>query len=259
MDRFRHSIMPHSLKSRCDFSCRCTIRLIMSDWQGEARELPDTINWPKHSKRPRGRRILLVLLVLTAGIVVGGRTALSYWVDLLWFKSLGYGDVFWKTWTLQWGIFAVFATATFFILYGAFLGSQANLIKENDLPIDHSIVLGGQPVNLSVEPLLRGAAFFVSLGIAGATGATMMEEWPALSLFWYAPHAAGNVSDPIFGKPLSFFLFTLPAWHLIVGWLLTLSVMTCVLAVVFIFITGGFRALDKRPISYAPTPWRGLS
>jgi len=46
-----------------------------------------------------------------------------------------------------------------------------------------------------------------------------MVEWPTLALFWYAPRGMGDVVDPIFGKPLNFFLFTLPAWQLIAGWL----------------------------------------
>jgi len=182
---------------------------------------------------------------------------LSYWVDLLWFRSLGYGDVFWKTRSLQWGIFTAFAAATFLILYGAF--SALKRAHHTDLPSDHTIVIGGQPVNLSVEPVLRIIAFCASLAIAGATGATMTAEWPTLALFWYAPRATGSVADPIFGKPLNFFLFTLPAWHLIVGWLLTLAVITCVLAVLFILSTGGSRALGGRRSSYVLLPWRGLS
>ena len=66
-----------------------------------------------------------------------------------------------------------------------------------------------------------------------------MAEWPTLALFWYAPRATGSVVDPIFGKPLNFFLFALPAWHLLLGWLLTLAVITCILAAFFILITGG--------------------
>ena len=42
---------------------------------------------------------LLAILLLAAG------TALSYYVDALWFGSLGYGDVFWKTLRLQSAIF----------------------------------------------------------------------------------------------------------------------------------------------------------
>jgi hypothetical protein len=41
------------------------------------------------------------------------------------------------------------------------------------------------------------------------TGLGLMASWPTLALFWYAPHATGSVADPIFGKPLNFFLFTL--------------------------------------------------
>src|SRR5450432_1837826 len=122
----------------------------MSDRQNDGRELPGSIDWPDHTPRPRLRRLLLVLLAGIAAIVFGGRTALSYWVDLLWFNSLGYGEVFWKTWSLQWEIFALFAVATFLILYGAFWALKRG--HQADLPIDHRIVLGGQPVTLSVEP-----------------------------------------------------------------------------------------------------------
>ena len=70
---------------------------------------------------------------------------------------------------------------------------------------------------------------------------------------------SGGIVDPIFGKPLNFYLFTLPAWQLIAGWLLTLAVITCVLAVFFILITGGTRALAGSRRSYVPLPWRGFS
>ena len=71
----------------------------------------------------------------------------------------------------------------------------------------------------------------------------MMAEWPTLALYWYAPRTLGGVVDPIFGKPLNFFLFTLPAWQLIAGWLMMLAVMICAVAVFFILITGGARVL----------------
>ena len=83
-----------------------------------------SIDWPAPAAAAPSCGFLL-LIVVVAGILFGGQTALSYWVDLLWFRSLGYGDVFWKTLSLQWGIFAIFAVATFLILYGAFLRSQA--------------------------------------------------------------------------------------------------------------------------------------
>jgi uncharacterized protein len=229
----------------------------MTDWQSGARELPGTINWPKHAHPSRRRRKFFLLLAIVAATLFGGWTALSYWVDLLWFRSLGYGDVFWKTLNLQCGIFVAFAAATFLVLYGSFLALKR--AHHADLPSDHKIVIAGQSVNLLVEPALRLVAFCVSLVIACVTGSTMMEEWPTLALFWYAPRAVSKFADPIFGKPLNFFLFTLPTLHLIVDWLLTLSVIIGVFAVLFVLVAGGSRALDKRRNSYGPSPWRGLS
>jgi uncharacterized membrane protein (UPF0182 family) len=218
--------------------------------------LPESIDWPyTHPKRSR-RRFLLIAAVI-AGIVLGGRTALSYYVDMLWFRSLGYGGVFWKTLSLQWTIFAVFAVVTFLILYGSFLALKRAHLP--DLPSGHTIFIGGRSVTLPVEPVLRIVALVVSLAIAAATGASMMVEWPTLALFWYAPHATAGVMDPIFGKPLSFFLFTLPAWQLIVSWLLTLAGIACVLAILFVLITGGAGALARDHRTYFRLPWRGLS
>src|SRR5881296_1706037 len=218
--------------------------------------MPESIDWPRMHPPRRRRRFFLIIAVLAA-IFVGGGTSLSYYVDVLWFGSLGYGDVFWKTIRLQTGIFTAFAAATFLILYGSFLALKRAHLP--DLPSGQTIIVGGQPLRLPVEPVLRLIALGVSLAIAAATGAGIMVEWPTLALFWYAARTTGGVVDPIFGKALNFFLFTLPAWQLIVGWLLTLVVITCALAVFFILITGGTRAFAGRRSSYVRLPWHGLS
>ena len=220
--------------------------------------MPDTIDWPQLTAPPRrSRRRLLFLIAIVAVIVLFGRTWLSYWVDLLWFKSLGYGNVFWKARGLEWGIFAAFAALTFVILYGAiWLLKRAHL---DDLPSDHTIFLAGKPVNLSVKPVLRLVAIVGSLAIAVVSGGAMAAEWQTLALWWYAPRVAGSAVDPIFGRPLDFYLFTLPAWQLILGWLLTLSVITCVVAAVFLLIAGGSRALAEGRGAFHSLPWRGLS
>jgi len=222
--------------------------------------MPESIEWPPihpPMRPPRRRRFLLILVVL-AVIFFGARTALSYYVDVLWFGSLGYGEVFWKTLSMQWGIFAFFTATTFLILFGSFLALKRAHLP--DLPSGHTIYIGGQPLKLPVEPVLRLIALGVSLVIAAGTGASMMGEWPTFALFWYAPGVAGGgVSDPIFGKSLNFFLFTLPAWQLIAGWLLTLAILTCVLAGFFVLITGGSRVLSGQLSRSVTLPWRGLS
>ena len=216
--------------------------------------MPESIVW---RSPPRNRRRFLVLAAILAVALFSSRTLLSYYVDALWFGSLGYGDVFRKTLGLQWAVFTAFAAATFLILYGTFLTlKRAHL---SDLPSSRTIIIGGQPVRLPVEPVLRIAGLCVSLVIALVTGAGMMAEWPTLARYWYAPRAAGGVVDPIFGKPLNFYLFTLPAWELVADWLMLLAVIGLAVAIFFFLISGGTRALEGRRSSYIPLPWRGLS
>src|SRR5947208_14523744 len=143
--------------------------------------MPESIEWPRMHPPRRRRRFLLILAVL-AGISFLARTALSYYMDVLWFEWLGYRDVFWKTIGLQWGIFTAFAAATFLILYGSFLALKRAHLP--DLPTGHTILIGGQPLKLPVEPVLRLIAFGLSVVIAVATGAGMMQEWPPIVHLW---------------------------------------------------------------------------
>jgi len=220
--------------------------------------LHESIDWPRKSEpAPPCRGAVLILFALFVLVIFTARTAVAAWVDLLWFHSLGYEPVFWKTLGLEWGIFAAFAIATFLILYGIF--SALKHVHARDLPSNHTIYVGGHAVNLPVGQAIHIVATGLSLLIAVATGAAMKAQWPTLALFWYAPHAVGTVVDPIFGLPLNFYLFALPAWQLIAGWLLTLAALACILAVFFLLIAGSSGALAGRFTLPASLPWRGLS
>jgi uncharacterized membrane protein (UPF0182 family) len=218
--------------------------------------MPTTIDWPpRHSSRSRGLRFFLILVGIFV-VIIFGRSLLSYFVDLLWFRSLGYGSVFSTTLLLEWTIFVLFAVATFAILYGCFVALRRTHLP--DLPSTRTIYFGGQPLSIPVEPVMRVLALGGSIMIALVTGAGMMGEWSTYALFWSAPHATSTVVDPVFGKPLNFFLFALPAWQLISGWLLTVAFITCGIAVFFLLITGAAEAFAGRR-SYLTVPWRGLS
>jgi uncharacterized membrane protein (UPF0182 family) len=207
-------------------------------------------------RQPPRRRVFLIIFAVLAVIFFSSRTVLSYYVDSLWFGSLGYAEVFRKTISLQWLVFAVFFAATFLILYGWFLALwrtyQPHLLGSGP------IFVGGRPIRLPVERMLRPIGLVVALGIAFVTGTNMMLEWSTFALYWYAPRTNGVV-DPIFGRPLNFYLFTLPAWQFISGWLLTIAVIACVIAIFFIFITGSIPAFGRRGGRDLPLPWRGFS
>ena len=168
----------------------------------------------------------------------------------------GYGRVFWTTLRIEWIVFAVFTAATFAILFGAFAFLRS--AHAADLPGTHTILIGGQPFDLPVEKVLGWLALGLSALIALGTGAAMKAQWPTFALYLHASRTAG-IADPILGKPLGFYLFTLPLWQAVAGWLTTMAVLVSIMAALFLLVAGGGRAITGRLSSSVPLPWRGVS
>jgi uncharacterized protein len=219
------------------------------------RVTPEVLDW--RPPRRHHRFVLFLVIAVLLVIIFGSRTALSYYVESLWFGSLGYGEVFRKTLALQWSLFGIFAALTFLILYGWYFALR--WFYRNELPSGGTIFVGGQPLKVPVDRILHLIALAVCSVIAVITGASATADWNTFALYWYAPRAASAVTDPIFGKPVDFYLFTLPAWQFIAGWLITVAIFTCLIAVVFIFITGSTRGLAGRGSRYVSLPWRGFT
>jgi len=198
----------------------------------------------------------LALLVALGAVILGGSTAVSFYVDALWFGSLGYSSVFWTRLSLQGATFAACALATFVVVYGVFRALKPNSLGQL---AGATMLFNRRSVALPVEPVLKLLGLGLSLGIAAVTGASMMSQWMTLALYWDAPRSAA-LPDPIFGQSLDFYLFTLPALQLVSGWLLTLSIIACLIAALFVVITGGARVLTEWRSSAAQARlWRGLS
>jgi uncharacterized protein len=205
----------------------------------------------------RGRRTLVIILAVLFVIALSSRTAISYYVDSLWFGSLGYSGVFWRSLNLQWSIFAFAFAATFLILYGwfSFLKRACHADLQNASTID----IGSRRFDVPVDSILNLGGIIGTTIIALATGASFMAEWSRFALYWFAPHNASGPVDPIFGRSLGFYLFTLPAWQFIAGWLLMLAIVACIIAVFFVLITGSTRLFAGEIDISAPLPWRALS
>src|SRR5258708_34609309 len=116
----------------------------------------------------------MLLLVLLVGLWAAASTAVSYYVDSLWFASLGYEAVFWKSLNIQGLVFSAFAGITFVVLYGAFLALKP--ARFGEFGTGGVVIISGRPVSLPVGPLLRVLAIVLSIIAALAAGAARVAD-----------------------------------------------------------------------------------
>lgn len=218
--------------------------------------MPETIDWPHGVKTQSARHVLIFVFIAIAVVLVAFNSVVSYWVDMLWFGSLGYAQAFWTSLRIEWSVFAAFTIATFVVLYGSF-----RLLKRAhaaDLPATHTILVAGQPIDLPVQKVLGWLALGLSILIALGAGAAMKSQWPTVALYFHGPRMVGGV-DPILGRPLGFYLFTLPMWQMVAGWLLTMAILVGIMAALFLLAAGGGRAFAGTLSRAVPLPWAGAS
>jgi uncharacterized membrane protein (UPF0182 family) len=190
------------------------------------------------------------VLVALALLVLGGGTTLSFYVESLWFAALGFGDVFFTNLRLQAWVFLAFALITFAILYAAFVVLKPARLGENG---GGTIIINGQRVRVPLEPVMRLLGLGAATVVALLTGLAMSAQWRTFALYWNSgmdslgeAATIATTPDPIFGRPLGFYLFALPAWELASGWLTTLAVVAFAAALAYAVLSGGTRVLEGR-------------
>ncbi len=177
------------------------------------------------------RRIVVAAIiagiVLAIGLILLGLMG-DFLVDWAWFSAVHYPGIFWTV---------VGATATLF--FAAFLGSAALVglngllavqfsnrgIRVQPAAFDwrsvkaHNLseLLRLMPRHVSLLRLAVGLAFLLAILIA----AIEVSNWDvALRFIYGVPHGH---NDPLFGKEISFYLFSLPAYVALKNWMLLAS------------------------------------
>ena len=181
-----------------------------------------------HTK-PRRRRWGWWILGAIVLFIVAASRGLSIYISALWFDSLGYSAVYWYMFKLKVALFAIFFVLTVLILRGSFWLIQRAFAS---IAFDRrTIVVNQQPVNFSPSRVLRPLAWVVSVLAGLVFGLGMRDAWRSYALYFHG--SPGDSSDPIFSKPLGFYLFTLPVYDAFSTWLLYLSVIVLVGAIIY--------------------------
>lgn len=179
--------------------------------------------------RPPGARgvvvSVLVVLLLLLPLIVG--PLISFLTDLLWFRSVGLEAVYLRRYTAAFWAFLAF-TAIFFVaalpnLYFALRPQMPHVVIEAGRPRPSALV-----ATLRWMWLLLVPAFFFGL----AAG----DQWDTL-LRWLNAKQFG-VNDPVFGRDVGFYFFTLPVLEFVRGWAIA-AVLVIAAGVVLIYVLRG--------------------
>jgi uncharacterized protein len=204
----------------------------------------------------RGKYLAILGAIVVLGLVVLGRVSNTL-VDWLWFSSIGYEGVFWTIFTARTGLFlAVFAVST-----GAFWLSGRLALRFARRPAARPPRAAFSPYAAQTPQGALALLSYVSphvsgrLAVAGVaillgllTAAIEISNWDVVLRFLQqVPYGA---SDPVFGKDIGFYLFSLPAYVALKNWLLLLLFFSAVLAGGIYWVQGDIEF---------DTPPRGLS
>jgi uncharacterized protein len=187
---------------------------------------------------PRRRRWRLWLILAAVVLLFTLSQTLSIYIEALWFGSLGYAQVYWYTFRLKLALFVIFALLTFIILRGVFILFERVFAATALEP--RIIVVNNQAVNIAPARVLRPAAWAVSGFFALIYGLGMSQSWRLFAL--YLNQTQTIERDPIFQKPLGFYLFTLPVHQLLSWWLTVLAAIILCGAILYLLLTYPQRA-----------------
>lgn len=190
----------------------------------------------------RPGRLLLVVGAFTLLALMGGRTAVELYTDVLWFQSLGYLRVFWTLFGATLGVRAAAGVvAAAFVLVNLWtvtrrLGpihlrrTYGNLEIAEQVP--RTYVVGG----IAVTGVLAG--WWLSGLIFDGAGSLQVLAW--------ARQAEWGVTDPLFGRDLSFYVFSLPVFFRFVDFLLLAALWSIALVLLGYVLAGSIRWRERR-------------
>lgn len=200
----------------------------------------------------RWRRWLLAAIVLL--FIVLSRS-LSVYLSAAWFSSLGFSTVYWYIFKLKAALFIAFALLTFVILRTVFWLLERTFASH--AMEKRTIIVNNQPIQFSPERFVRPVGWLIAALFGIFYGFAMKAEWQEFALYFHqAPTAT---YDPIFNKPLGFYLFSLPVYDLISSWLLTLAFVSLCAAIAYSLLAVPQKLLKTVRNQATRTPWIAVS
>lgn len=189
------------------------------------------------TRRGSSRRSPLATTVLVIGALAVVFTLLSQmWTEVLWFRQLGFTQV-WTT-RLLWQLI-LFAGGGI-IMAGAVGVSLWQAYRSRPLyppgGADSAVL---ERYRATLEPLRKLVAIGVPVGLGLFVGSAAATQWQAALLFLNGGEFGAK--DPQFGIDIGFYVFDLPFLRFLVGFLLSVTIISLIAAAVTHYVYGGLR------------------
>ena len=193
-------------------------------------------------------RRIAAAIVITAACLIVLALAADFLVDWLWFSAAGYLHVFLTIFGAKAALFlATLATSAILLWLNASLARRFSQRQENlpalspwDSGGNHTLAAQLALLSLPWRRIIAGGALV--LGAFIALGET--SNWNvALRFIHQAPYGQ---SDPLYGKDIGFYLFSLPALIALKNWMLLILVLSTLAAGAVYWVHGNLK-FDKPP------------
>ena len=196
-----------------------------------------TIGIAGPDRKPPGRSAVagLIIVAIVAGIglmllaLVG-----DILVDWMWFSAVGYAQVFWTTIGAKAGVFAVVFTVTAVVLWANARIALALALRRSQVPAGFNPKLAGTALPPDPFELIRDRLPWPRVTAASAVLVALLVAWgetgnwsTMLQLLYHVPY---GTSDPLYGKDIGFYLFSLPAFIAIKNWALLTLLLSALFA-----------------------------
>lgn len=173
-------------------------------------------------------RLSLLILGVVLGVLLVVAVASAYaYTEWLWFRHLGYAPVLWRVWLSR-----LWVGTAVGLVYALFLGGNLYWAQRYRHP-------GAQEVwGMPPLPARFGVLVWVaSIGVGFIAGLSSSGQWPVV--LSHLNRVSSGLADPLFGKDVAFYVFTLPLLRLVYTLASTLLVLCVLGCAVIYFLTGG--------------------
>ena len=176
------------------------------------------------------RRSALAVIVLSLLVALAlSKTLIHFLTDIWWFDAVGYLDTFWTRITWQIGVWL-----GTFVVYALFLFANYRLAMRftRDRSFETLAQRGWEDyTRLIPYAIVAFIVIFAFLAAGNSVGA-----WETILKF-LNPTEFGS-TDPIFERDIGFYVFRLPFWEGLQGWLFTLVLWGLIVAVAVYALKG---------------------